>query len=194
MTNVPTMPQPPDLSIGPELDPGEAGVHIIFVPDEVVLAEMGLRAFGAGPAAAATLKHAAKHIGTTITTDIVVFAGQPFHFAKGELHTHPQVHKDHPETILKVYRRRKERVVWWSERPFDIFKIEPETPSADHVRDRDYPFSVKPETITGLASDGKAIFLARSTVPLPLADDREFKIFFRMEGREIDPNMYCDGN
>lgn len=192
MENGKETPQPSELSIGPDLGPGEAGVHIIFVRDEVVLAETHLSTFGQGPVAAATLKQAATHIGPTIATDIVVLAGQPFHFAKGELHPHPRVHIDHPETILKLYRRRKERAVWWSERPFEIFDIVPEA-GADNVG-APYPFSARLETVSQMAIDNKTIFVARSTIPIAAADDHEYKISFRIEGREIDPNMYCEGN
>lgn len=185
-------PDTSNLSVGPALGPGEKGVHIIYVPVDVIVREMNLDGLGGGPVGAVTLAQVAKHIGKPAMTDVIVFAGKPWHFAGGALREHPKVHEDYPETVLKLFRKRKEKAVWWSEHAFEIFKIVPHPPKRDGAAD--YPFSDKPTTVTEVASDHKTIFIARSTIPIQDADDQEYKIAFHMEGENIDPNMYCDGN
>lgn len=180
------------LFAGPTFGPGEIGVHIIYVPDEVVLAELHGASVGAPPIAMATLKMVEKHVGRPAVTDIIVFAGQPWHYANGALRPHPQVHIDYPETVLRIRRQKQERAVWWSERPFEILKVRPEPPVRDDAAL--YPFTTAVRTSDEPGTDHQMIYVARSSVPVVGADFQEYKIEFRMEGRDIDPNMYCDGN
>jgi hypothetical protein len=173
---------------GPEQREGDVPVHIIFVP----LAAVSTAVID-GYVSTVTLKEVAKHIGAAAPHDIVVFAGQPFHFAQGELRAHPKVHHDCPETVVKLYRKRGERAVWWSERPFAITHITQEEPK--NIDKAETPFGLpKTEPEKGIASGG--IFVARSAVPDARADNQEYKITFTIEGESqpVDPNMYCDGN
>src|SRR2546421_611472 len=57
------------LSAGPALGPGEQGVHIIYVPDEIVLADLHGTVVGPPPIATATLKMVEKHIGRAVAPD-----------------------------------------------------------------------------------------------------------------------------
>jgi hypothetical protein len=184
-----------ELSSGPHLSTAESGVtevgvHIIFLPLDVALGEVdGTHVTTVG------LLMAAKHIGVTRPRDIIVFAGQPWHFAQGALHPHPLVHTLFPETVLELHRsgpKGPEQAVWWSERHFTITTIADEAAyhqstgaAADAVP---YPFEVKPVTVPANGLDGKPIFMARSTVPLVTG---RYKISFFMEGQLIDPNMHC---
>lgn len=178
------------FSAGPKPMPGDKLVRIIFVPLEV--ASGGIS--GGGQVSLVGLQQIAAHVGTISSTDIVVFAGKPFHYAKGALHGHETAHHDHPETLLKLHRLRKERAVWWSQRSFAITTIRPEEPVKAGAAP--YPFETKPLTEAAIATDAQKIFVARSSIPLPTADDQEYKIAFTIEGESepIDPNMYCDPN
>jgi hypothetical protein len=172
------------LSVGPKLVNGEKGVHIIYVSAEMLAGEAG-----GGQGTTVALQQVAKLVGNPAVTDVVVFAGEPWHVVNHELKAHPQVHKDYPETVLRIHRLRDETVVWWSEKPFTITAITPEPPKKRGKPE--YPFAV-PATRPEDGSDNKAIFVARSDVPIKEADDQEYKIAFKMEGQSIDPNMYCD--
>jgi hypothetical protein len=172
---------------GPQPMPGDKLVHIIFVPLDVASGAVSY-----GHVSADGLQQIAAHVGTISSNDIVVFAGKPFHFAKGTLHEHEEAHRYHPETLLKLHRLRKERAVWWSERPFQIVNILPATPTKTGKADR--PFAI-PKTQPEQGLSGGGVFVARSDIPDPAADDQEYKITFTLEGepQPVDPNMYCDG-
>jgi hypothetical protein len=167
---------------GPDLAADERGVHIIFVPDDVV---------PCGSPSNPTeneLKEVAKHIGKPAPTDVIVFGGNPLHFAGEKLKKHPNVHKTNPETVLKLYRSTHDRAVWWSEKDFQINKFEQETPGDDKKAKE--PFDQIPPT-ERQNSLGGAIFVARSGVPVSQAYGQEYKMTFKMDGRTIDPNMDC---
>jgi hypothetical protein len=162
-------------------------VHIIYVPLSVAT-----EGVSGGQVSTVALQAVKSHVGTANPHDIIVFAGQPFHFANDhELHAHPGVHHYHPETLLTLHRKRGERALWWSERSFAITQIVPEAPKkADKA---EAPFlTPKTEPSRGIA--GESIYVARSAVPAATADDQEYKITFTIEGepQPVDPNMYCD--
>jgi len=176
----------PKSPAGPRLAATDVGVHIIFVPISAVSADLYC-----GQVSTVVLAAVAAHIGAAAPHDIVVFAGQPFHFAGGQLREHPRVHHDYPETVVKVHRLRNERAVWWSERPFAMTRISPhETLKPGKV---EMPFAL-PKTEPERAFNDTGIFVARSTIPDIRADDQEYKITFTIDGelQPIDPNMYCD--
>lgn len=175
----------PTSSTRPVLAKGEKDVHIIFVPDDAVPCVSH-----ANPTTA-ELQQVATHIGKPELTDVIVFAGQPWHFAGDALRKHPDVHKRFPLTILKLYRRTGDRAVWWSEHELTITGIDKEEPKHDNTAI--YPFSQKPETRVEIVMD-KTIWVARSTVPVDTAYGQEYKITFVMDGKKIDPNMDCIGN
>ena len=188
---------------GPKLKAHEKGVHIIHVALPPVLAGLKLRALPRGKIGKATLLQVEKHIGHPKPTDVVVFAGEPWHFAgktKGTKHlrSHPQVHMQFPETVLKLSRKKQQTVVWWSETPFTAITINPSgTPS--------HPNPAYPEALTAPPPTPFAIALAirieqwqgqdmhvvRSTVPIAAADRHMYKIQFSMAGDPIDPDTYC---
>jgi hypothetical protein len=175
------------FSTGPAPAPGETLVHIIFVPLNVAGG-----AVTAGNVSADGLKQIAAHVGKRSSTDIIVFAGKPFHFTKdGVLLEHEEAHL-HVETLLRLHRRRNERAVWWSERSFSITSIRPAAPLK--LGAASYPFAIEPRTQQTVATDDKQIFIARSTIPLEAADDQHYKIAFTIDGEPepVDPNMVCD--
>ncbi len=173
------------LSTGPDLAKEEKGVHIIFVADDAV------HAVSAADPTAAEMKQVATHIGKPKATDVIVFGGNPWHFAGGELRKHPEVHRQFPETVLKLFRKTQDRAVWWSEHEFRITGIEKEEPENDGTAA--YPFAFAPEARLQPIS-GQRIWVARSSVPVNDAYGQEYKITFTIEGRTIDPNMECVGN
>jgi hypothetical protein len=170
------------LSAGPRSRPGDVDVHILYVPPSVIAAE----GCSGDDVSAIALQSVAKHVGTPRPHDIIVFAGQPFHFVNGALHDHASAHRGYRETVLQLHRRREERAVWWSERPFAITRIDPELPMKPGAADA--PFAT-PKTET----DDQGIYFARSDVPAEEADDQMYKITFTIEGepKPIDPHMYC---
>jgi hypothetical protein len=184
----------PNLSRGPRL--AERGVHIIFVPDGVGGVEPGSEALPTED----QLTEAARYIGHPDLTDVIVFAGRPWHYAEGKLRKHPEVHDDFPHTVLELSVERGERAVWWSEFEFKITKI------AEHPHDgTDTPAAVPhdpaPPPFDSPATQAEddvdksqaKIHVARSTVPDPGAKGFEYKITFIKNGqsKEIDPNMRC---
>ena len=197
-----TGPGDPKRASGPKRDDRRKHVHIIHVPVEVVLTDMRANTLGNGPVGPATLTHVAKHIGAPEPTDIVVFNKQPWHFAGPgslkELRGHPQVHRDYPETILVV--KPNEEAVWWSETRFQITTIRPSGDPA-HAHPRfpegphpapDYPFTGASPIVTERVADpGGDYWEARSGVPKPAAHQHMYKISFRIEGDDIDPDAYC---
>ena len=179
---------PSKASGGPKLAPGELGVHIIYVPDNVAAPDEIVK----GHPTPGGLKKAALHTGNPKRTDVVVFSGKPWHSVNGELMAHPHVHHVHADTILTVRRRRNQSVVWWSVRPFTITRLDQEAPqNATYA----YPFAAtlgeaRPEP----GEYGDTVYCVRSGVPRPEADDHLFKIHFTINGQPIDPDMFCDGS
>jgi hypothetical protein len=119
-------------------------------------------------------------------TDVVVFAGRPWHFANRRLRRHSRaMHHKYKRTVLKVSRTKAERAVWWCEMPFRITGI---------VNTREgpvrHPFPI-PATVEESDRDGNPIYVARAMVHPATADGKRFKISFRIEGQTIDPDMDC---
>ena len=175
-----------NLSRGPVLV--ERAVHIIFVPDGVG---------GVDPASTqlptdAQLADAAQfiYIGNPAQTDVIVFAGRPWHYVDGKLRPHPQVHIDYPNTVLELDVARGEKALWWSEREFTIAQIAGHSPQDANAPD---PFAAIPATRAenGVDHPATTIHVARSPVPSPSASGHEYKITFASGGRTIDPNMRC---
>ena len=186
-----------DLANGPKLEDSELGVHIIYVPDWC----------GGEHAGAAALSQIASQIGNPEPTDIVVYKGQPLHSAglpghKKEPREHPKVHIDFPATILVISIEPPQSAVWWSEENFTITSIKPSGlthqhkhscyPEADTIAPT-YPFADDPpapptriETV-----NGRDLYVARSTVPVPASAGHMYKIEFSIAGKKIDPDMYC---
>ena len=163
---------------GPPLDKErERGVHIIFVARDRSIQQAPSRN---------ELDIVAKNVGQANKTDVVVFAGKPWHLVNGKLRKHPEVHHDFPDTVLHL-RTGIDSAVWWSETAFQITGIVQETPNALTAG---YPFSEKPLAKQDMV-DGEKLWVARSTVPVPTAFGQEYKITFDMAGEAIDPNMDC---
>jgi hypothetical protein len=173
------------LSTGPDLAAEERGVHIIFVPDDLVSCG------SPGNPTDDELKQVAQHIGYPAPTDVIVFGGRPWHFAQGLLKKHPEVHTSNPETVLKLDRRTHDRAVWWSENQFTITRIEQEHPQ--NVKLAPSPFAESPVTRSQSDTTG-LLWVARSPLPMNNAYGQEYKITFEMEGKTIDPNMDCVNN
>jgi len=173
------------LSAGPVLAAEERGVHIIFVPDGAVSCG------SPGNPTEDELKEVAKLVGFPAPTDIIVFCGNPFHFAGGKLKKHPEVHTSNPETVLKLDRRTHDRAVWWSETQFTITRIDQEHPQDSRLAPS--PFAAPPVTTREPDTTGP-LWVARSPLPTNNAYGQEYKITFQMAGSTIDPNMECGNN
>ena len=173
-----------ELSTGPSLVKVEQGVHIIFRPPEVER--------DPGPDVLPSpeeLDALAAAIGEdAAVTDVVVYKGKPWHMVHGRPRKHPEVHRDFPQTVLKLVIERGEKAVWWSEDHFEITRLEAhgDTDSAAIPP----PFPVPP---TREEQDGahRPIHVARSMVPVEGARNHEYKITFKRSGQTIDPNMKC---
>ena len=170
-----------NLADGPVLSDSELGVHIIYMPVECGVPQ-------------------------AFPTDIVVFAGKPWHMAglpghQREPREHPQVHIDFPDTILVISIQPPQSAVWWSEVPFTITSIKPS--ALDHknrwypeakTKAPDNPFAPNgpaiPETRTERVN-GRDLYVARSAVPVADSNGHMYKIEFTMGGKSIDPDMYC---
>jgi hypothetical protein len=192
-----------NLADGPELSDEELGVHIIFVPADCVAGPAHGQSASAGGLGTATVAQVSDLVQQAWPTDIVVFAGQPFHVAslpghKKLLREHPQVHQTFPQTVLVISIKDQQRAVWWSETNFTITKIEPSHHAnnpffreADTIAPRS-PFASPDPPPTRIENvSGRDLYVARSTVPVAAAAFHMYKIEFTMEGQEIDPDMYC---
>jgi hypothetical protein len=174
----------PSLSTGPKLSNVEKGVHILR------LSITGGESGAASPDSA--VEDVARKIGPPKPTDIIVFDRQPLHFAGGALHAHPQVHVDHPETILELSISRRERAVWWSELNFTITDIDYSHHAARVTGAPKDPFSAPLQTRQEDDGAGKIIYVVRSTVPVVASQGQTYKIKFTIGGDDIDPDMSCN--
>jgi hypothetical protein len=174
------------LSRGPELEPGiDKGVHIIFYPPE-----------GPGPMPTndefavieRTLALAEKESGPILETDVIVIRELPYHRVNGKLKKHPEVHHEHPHTVLDL-KVELERGVWWSEERFTIKEIKPHGPHHPAIAPQK-PFP-EPHTETRPDVTGREIHVARSATAAKEAKKAEYKLTFKRNGRLIDPNMRC---
>jgi len=189
---------------GPDLSDEELGVHIIYVADE----DCGLgptqpAGLAGAPIGTATLSQVSALVQQAWPTDIVVFGGEPWHMASPPGHKklvrqHPQVHRDFPETVLIISIKKQQRAVWWSEKDFTITSVRPSAHTdnpffreADTVAPRS-PFATpEPPPTRTERVNGRDLYVARSSSPVPAAAYHMYKIEFTMEGRTIDPDMYC---
>jgi hypothetical protein len=174
-----------DLSPGPTIVSPEKGVHIMRL---FIVTPGGPGGAAAGAPAPAGGPPVAQNIGAPSPTDILVFDHQPFHSVGGQMKSHPQVHIDHPETILHLSVGNQEKVVWWSEEQFAILEV---NPSHHDPNPGPYPFEVKPQTEESRDLNGRKIFISRSTVPKDAAINHRYKIKFSTAGEIIDPDMSC---
>jgi len=165
----------------------EKGVHIIRLFIDTSAGGPGGAAGAAPPSAGGP--PVAKNIGAPRPTDILVFDHEPWHFAGGGLKRHPQVHIDHPETILNLSIGHQEKVVWWSAEQFAILEV---NPSHHDPNPGPYPFEVPPVTEESRDVNGRKIFISRSTVPKVAAMNHRYKIKFSIGGEIIDPDMSCN--
>jgi hypothetical protein len=181
-----TMATAENLSRGPVM--AERAVHIIFVPDGVA----GVDAASEALPTDEQLAEAASfiYIGNPALTDVIVFAGRPWHYADGKLRKHPEVHNDFPNTVLELNVARGERVLWWSEHEFNITQIAGHAPQDIGAPD---PFAAIPPTRPEDGADHPptTIHVARAPVPSQGSIGHEYKITFTSGGRSIDPNMRC---
>jgi hypothetical protein len=182
----------PRITSGPRRKTaGDKPVRILRlqVPDQPVDSEWGTAELG--------LQNPGQPTDLPKPTDIVVYNGQPWHFAGGILHPHPRVHHDHPETVLRLSLTRHESAVWWSEEDFTITKIvlAPHHGDANQAtaptNQPHFPFSAPLAKGEEQDEQKRRIFVVRSTVPVPEADNRTFKITFTIHGEAIDPDMHC---
>jgi hypothetical protein len=175
-------------SAGPKKNTKDLLVHIIKVVEDPPQSH-------SASATPAGLKEAARLVGKPAPTDIVVFAHQPWPVVNGELKAHPQVHIDHPETILRVSYAKKEQPVWWSEQPFTITAVHEShhggagpaagAPHIDPFDGPQPPYVAQPETDAG---GHETIWLVRAPTIVQLAIGHTFKITFNI-GEDIDPDM-----
>ena len=100
------------------------------------------------------LAEASNYIGSPEQTDVIVFAGRPWHFAGDKLQKHPEVHDLFPDTTILTLSDG-EKAVWWSELEFAITSIDQElhphhslTAPAPPPGPAPYPFTFKPMTRT----------------------------------------------
>ena len=175
-------------SAGPKLDRRtQVGVRIVKLPSRAALAE----SLGCDPSDAAVMALAATLATPAQGTDIVVFDHQPWHKVGLELMAHPQVHIDHPETILRLSYAKKEVAVWWSEQPFTVTSMR----RSDHhpavagspacaFDGPPPPYEATPEQ--DLA--GRQVWAVRTKPIVEEAVDQMYKINFFM-GESIDPDM-----
>jgi len=195
-----------DAAMGPDRKANEKHVHIIYVSAQLILDEMKVKAFRGVGADTVTLGHVQKHILNPGPTDIIVFNKEPYHYAGDppgkpmELREHPQVHHDFPETIVVI--RPNEQVVWWSDRAFEIIDAMPSThgPHDPHRFPESleppppYPFTVaSPIPARPERHQRGEFWVARSGVPKVDAHQHMYKIKFKIENDEIDPDGYCSG-
>lgn len=172
----------------------EKHVRIIYVPLDAVVRDAAARAvLGDRPADTATLQDVAKHIGAPAPTDIIVFNGQPYHYAghgtDKRLREHPQVHHDFPETVLVL--KPGEEAVWTSDRFFEVTKAEfsgVHPGFTDSGTPDPYPFPLRP--IRAL-EDAPGRWSAHSGEPKDGARQHVYKISFTIETDDIDPDVYC---
>ena len=168
-----------------------SGVHIILVE-----ADPSTCANPDGTTNDAKRAEAGKLVTWAKPTDVVVFHRKPWHYVSGQLRAHPQVHIDYPETILQLSISAGDRAVWFSELRFDITTIElSDHHGSGHAPDPSaapYPFSVAPITVQETDEGLHAIWVARSTVPVPKSANHMYKISFTIQGMLIDPDMSCN--
>jgi len=172
------------FSRGPVVDEGvERSVHLIFYPE------------GEWPGSDAEpeemeLAMVAAEVGDVEPTDVIIYRRRPWHKVGAQLHRHPQVHHEFPQTVLTL-RVELDRAVWWSEDAFAITKIEPHEHAVGAISGPE-PFA-RPATKKEIDVDGreKEIFVARSAMPRAAARSHEYKITVTRREFVIDPNMRC---
>jgi hypothetical protein len=174
----------PQMSVGPKTSAKEKDVHIFRLPRP---------ASSVGQSAAADpITFNAAPLGPVRPTDIVVMDCEPWHYVGGELRAHARAHHDFPETILQLSRKQENRAVWWSEEPFEITEIGPS--DLDDAKGP-YPFLAQvplAATTERDRADRRDIFVVRSSVHIPGADNHKYKIVFTIGGDSIDPDMSCN--
>src|SRR3954468_9671428 len=174
-------------SNGPRLEAKiDVGVHIIKLPPRAEVADT------AGSAAEKDVMDAAATLaGAAQPTDIVVFDHQPWHKVNGQLHAHPQVHIDHPETILQISHGLKQRAVWWATEAFRIIAVHAHgTPGAAPLNPFDgqtVPYDARPEPGTS-----GTVFVVRAQPIILQSIGHVYKITFDIGGEVIDPDMSCN--
>lgn len=180
------------LAGGPRLEAGiDKGVHLIFYPpNEAAPGAQHPPSDQELEALARALTAAQKEASPIQETDVIVFRGLPWHMVNGKLKKHPQVHHDHPHTVLEL-KVEVQRGVWWSEEHFTIESItkhSEHTPAAAPAQ----PFA-RPDTGSEPDVSGRVpvLHVARSTPPVRAALKAEYKLSFKRNGRLIDPNMRC---
>ncbi len=177
-------------SSGPEREVNVTPVHIVLIEEPISICDDGTPT-------AIGLAMVHKHIGghdALSPTDVVVFNGRPWHMVCGIPKHHPEVHVTSPETVLRLSRKAGERASWWSERPFTI-----DTIALAHGHGHEhggapppYPFAERSlRTAQTLDRHGRAIFIARSVVPVEGAVGHTYKVTFTIGGQAIDPDMFC---
>jgi hypothetical protein len=170
------------LSTGPALAKQEQGVHIIFVPPEVQ-PDPGPDVYPSQE----ELDAVSSAIGDVAVTDVIVFAGKPWHKVQGRLRKHPDVHTEFQQTVLKLLIERGETAVWWSEHDFTITEIK----AHDHAVGGSAPPFPVPATADDYDASGMRIRVAKSSVPPEAARNHEYKVTFTRSQQTIDPNMKC---
>lgn len=171
------------LSTGPALAKQEQGVHIIFVPPEVQ-PDPGPDVYPSEE----ELDAVSAAIGDVAVTDVIVFAGKPWHKVQGRLRKHPEVHTEFQQTVLKLLIERRETAVWWSEHRFEITEIA----LHDHAAGGSAPTELpRPSTADDYDASGTPIHVAKSSVPPEESRNHEYKVTFTRDNHKIDPNMKC---
>jgi hypothetical protein len=176
-------------SDGPKLDPRtDVGVRIIKLPPRAEVAGMA----GSNPSEKEIMAAASKIAGPAKKTDIVVFDHKPWHKVNGELHPHPQVHIDDPETILAVSFSRKDRPVWWSTEPFTITTVKPSPHHGSVATAPQNPFDgPSAPYVAGQEPGITSVWSVRAPQIVAQSIGHMYKITFFMD-ETIDPDMSCN--
>jgi hypothetical protein len=175
-------------SAGPKIDlRTEVGVRVVKLPSRAELAA----SLGCDPADAAVMTLAASLATPAQNTDIVVFDHRPWHKVGPELKAHPQVHIDHPETILRLSFKRQQVAVWWSERPFSVTSVRRSDHHPAVTGSPASPFDGPPPPYAATQEmdiAGRQVWAVRTNPIVQQAIGQMYKINFFI-GEDIDPDM-----
>jgi hypothetical protein len=175
-------------SVGPRLDlRTEVGVRIVKLPSRAELAA----SLGCDPSDAAVMVRAATLATPAQRTDIVVFDHQPWHKVGSKLLPHPQVHIDHPETILKLSHKKKEVAVWWSEQPFTVTAMRRSDHHPAVAGSPASAFEGPPPPYEATSEQdlaGRQVWAVRTKPIVQEAVHQMYKVNFLI-GENIDPDM-----
>jgi hypothetical protein len=117
-----------------------------------------------------------------ILVDANTMNNTPSHCVNGTLHSHGDAHK-YETTIVQLSYKGKDSVLWYSDIPFAITSIAPHDDKNAATAPKNPFVKPLPTTPSTTIASGPIIQAAIS---------HRYKIKLRINGRDIDPDLWCN--